>query len=438
MSKVNKLRARHIQMIALGGSIGTGLFFGLGKSIQYTGSSIILAYMLGGTVLYIIMRALGEMVVYEPNVGAFSYYANKYISHYLGFVAGWFAWFEYTIVCMLELTVSTTFLDHWVIVPHWIVVTVFLGIFFLINIVNVRIFGECEFYFAGIKIFAIIMMLLLFIFLFACNQGMHHSIIDNLHNLHTHMFTNGAIGFCSALTLVLLSFGGTQFIGIAAAECESPHSQVPKAIRAVVVRILFFYVLSVIILFGLHPMHRIANDTNVFVTVLKAIGLPQSANIMNFVIITTVLSSFNSCLYASGRMLYSLAQQKHAPKIFSIANKAGVPQNAIVFTCMIIAVTILLNYLFPETIIYYLLSFTIVSIVVTWSTILICHLFFRKKHKNLKYRLPLFPYTNIFALVILFIILLSMAQIKYMQVAVYMLPISLGVITCSYLLKRKS
>jgi len=437
VENTKQLKARHIQMIALGGSIGTGLFFGLGKSIQFTGGSVILAYLLGGLIMYIIMRALGELVVYEPNVGAFSYYASKYVSSYLGFVAGWFAWFEYTIVCMQDLTASSIFLDQWVSWPHWITISIFLLLFFLVNIVNVRIFGEFEFYFAGIKISAILMMLGLFMFLFAYNKEMHNSIIHNLHALNTNMFTHGSAGFFSALTLVLFSFGGTQFIGIAAAECESPAQQVPKAIRGVVFRILFFYVLSIVILFGLYPMYKIANDTNVFVTVLQAIGLPNSANIMNFVIITTVLSAVNSCFYAASRMLYSLAKQSHAPKIFAVKNSAGVPKNAVLFNCIIVGLTVVLNYLLPQTIIYYLLSFTIVSIVVTWSTILICHFYFRKKHIVKGYNLPFFPYTSLFAFLGLIVVLISMLQIEYMRIAVYMLPISLLAITGLYLVYRK-
>jgi L-asparagine transporter-like permease len=432
IENTKKLKARHIQMIALGGSIGTGLFFGLGKSIQFTGASVIFAYLLGGIIMYIIMRALGELVVYEPNVGAFSYYAGKYVSKYLGFVAGWFAWFEYTIVCMQDLTASSIFMDHWVRVPHWITISIFLALFVLVNMVNVKIFGEFEFYFAGIKIAAILMMLGLFIFLFLFNVVMHNSIIHNLYALNNNIFTHGATGFLSALTLVLFAFGGTQFIGIAAAECDDPARQVPKAIRGVVFRILFFYILSIVILFGFYPIYKIANHNNVFVTVLQAIGLTNCGEIMNFVIIITVLSAVNSCFYAASRMLYSLAKQGHAPKIFAVNNAEGVPKTAVLFNCAVVACTVLLNYLLPQSIIYYLLSFTIVSIIVTWSTILICHFYFRKKHLVQDYKLPFFPYTSLFAMLGLITILIAMLQISYMKIAVYMLPISLIVITVLY------
>lgn len=203
-----KLKNRHIQMIALGGAIGTGLFFGAAKSIQTTGPSIIAAYIIGGIVMYIIMRALGEMVVAEPNSGAFSHYAHKYVGEYLGFISGWYAWFEYTIVCMLEITAVTIFLDLWIPgIPHWITISAILLIFFFINIVNVDIFGEFEFWFAGIKVFTIIAMILFALYLIFFNASMHQSVIENFsQNIQHNFFAHGTSGFLISHLVILFDW----------------------------------------------------------------------------------------------------------------------------------------------------------------------------------------------------------------------------------------
>jgi L-asparagine transporter-like permease len=258
-----KLKNRHIQMIALGGAIGTGLFFGAAKSIQTTGPSIIAAYIIGGIVMYIIMRALGEMVVAEPNSGAFSHYAHKYVGEYLGFISGWYAWFEYTIVCMLEITAVTIFLDLWIPgIPHWITISAILLIFFFINIVNVDIFGEFEFWFAGIKVFTIIAMILFALYLIFFNASMHQSVIENFsQNIQHNFFAHGTSGFLFSLVLVVFSFGGTQFVGIAAADADNPEKSVPKAINGVIFRIVIFYIGTLSVILCLYPwsvrFHRV-------------------------------------------------------------------------------------------------------------------------------------------------------------------------------------
>jgi len=291
-------------MIALGGAIGTGLFFGLAKSIPLTGPSIILSYLIGGIVMYIIMRALGEMVVNEPNSGAFSYYANKYVGGYLGFISGWYAWFEYTIVCMLEVTAVTIFLDLWIpFTPHWLIIAVILAIFFFIN-----------FFAAGIK------------------------------------------GFLFSLVLVVFSFGGTQFVGIAAADADNPNKTVPRAINGVIFRIVIFYIGTIAVILCLYPWALLSTNISPFVDVFTKIGLSKAAQVMNIVAITAALSAFNSCLYSAARMLASLANQGNAPRKLGVVNKKNIPHNAVIFTSIIIALTVIINYIFPDKAIIYLIA----------------------------------------------------------------------------------
>lgn len=434
-----KLKNRHIQMIALGGAIGTGLFFGAAKSIQVTGPSIVAAYCLGGLVMYIIMRALGEMVVHEPNSGAFSHYANKYVGDYLGFLSGWYAWFEYTIVCMLEITAVTFFLDLWFpALPHWIVIAAILLIFFVINIINVNLFGEFEFWFAGIKVVTIIAMILFAIYLMVFDSTIHqNSLINISNNIQHDFFANGISGFLFSLVLVVFSFGGTQFVGIAAADAESPDKSVPRAINGVILRIIIFYIGTLTVIVCLYPWNQLSKEISPFVDVFRKIGIPAAAGVMNVIAITAALSAFNSCLYAAARMIANLARQKSAPRQLSIVNKKGIPHNAVVFTCIIIAFTVIINYLFPKEAIMYLIAIATTSIIVTWITILICHLYFRKANPNLTYRLPFYPIANWFAIIVLATVVVVMSQMEEMRLAVYLMPLWIGILTIAYFIRKQ-
>lgn len=426
-------------MIALGGAIGTGLFFGAAKSIAITGPSIIAAYIIGGLLMYIIMRALGEMVVHEPNSGAFSYYANKYVGSYLGFLSGWYAWLEYTIVCMLEITAVTVFLDLWMPgIPHWLTVAVILIVFFIINIMNVDLFGEFEFWFAGIKVVTIVAMILFSLYLILFNQSMHAGIVHNIHiNVINNFFAHGVSGFLFSLVLVVFSFGGTQFVGIAAADAENPHKSVPTAINGVILRIVIFYIGTLSVIVCLYPWNKLSTNISPFVDVFQKTGIGSAAIVMNIVAITAALSAFNSCLYAASRMLANLANQNSAPKALAKINSKNIPHNAVIFTSLIIAITVLINYWFPEKAIIYLIAIATTSIIVTWTTILICHFFFRLKQQNQIYKLPLYPFSNILAILILLAVIGIMTQMEEMKLAVYLMPIWIGILTIAYLFRQK-
>jgi AAT family amino acid transporter len=426
-------------MIALGGAIGTGLFFGLAKSIPLTGPSIILSYLIGGIVMYIIMRALGEMVVNEPNSGAFSYYANKYVGGYLGFISGWYAWFEYTIVCMLEVTAVTMFLDLWIpFTPHWLIIAIILAIFFFINIINVNLFGEFEFWFAGIKVVTIIIMILFALYLMFFNHTIHTNTITNIqNNIQHNFFAAGIKGFLFSLVLVVFSFGGTQFVGIAAAEAENPNKTVPRAINGVIFRIVIFYIGTIAVILCLYPWALLSTNISPFVDVFTKIGLSKAAQVMNVVAITAALSAFNSCLYSAARMLASLANQGNAPRKLGVVNKKNIPHNAVIFTSIIIALTVIINYIFPDKAIIYLIAIATTSIIVTWTTILICHIFFKLKHPEQKYKLPLFPISNIVAIVILLCVVVIMTQMDDMKLAVYLMPVWILLLSIFYLARKK-
>lgn len=439
MSKHLKLQNRHLQMIALGGAIGTGLFFSTAKSIHLTGPSLILSYLFGGLILYIIMRAVGEMTVDYPCSGAFSEYANRYIGPYAGFISGWSAWFEYTVVCMVEITAATVFIDYLIPgIPHWMLCLAILLFFTLVNLTSVRTFGEFEFWFAGIKIIAIIMMILFTIYLVVFDHKLNPDFSS--YAKPSIFFAGGIKGFVTSLVIVIFSFGGSEFISIAAGETENPAKNVPKAINGVIFRIILFYVLTILAIIFLYPYQDLSTKISPFVDVFKNIGFKDAATIMDIIAVTAALSSFNSCLYSSSRILYNLSQHGYAPRILSSTPNGEVPKKATLFVSGIILIGVFVNYLFPDNAILYLLYVTTAAILIVWFLILLTQLFFRKTHNesNLKYTLKYSPYTNIFAMIILVVVAIIMLNMdEMMRNSVLVIPIWIGALSIIYLIFKK-
>ena len=437
----HKLKNRHLQMIALGGVIGTGLFFGSAKSIHQTGPSIVLAYLLGGFVIYIILRALGEMTVDDPNPGSFSQYATNYIGNYAGFISGWSAWFQYTVVCMVELTAVTVFFDYFIPgVPHWILCAFILIFFTAINLISVKAFGEFEFWFAGIKIVTIILMLLFSGYLIFFGHNSNPELGQYLNP--DLFFAGGYKGFAISFVIVVFSFGGSEFVSIAAGEAENPQRNVPKAINGVIIRILLFYILTMLAIIVLYPFENLSTNISPFVDIFRKIGFAAAAGAMNMVAITAALSAFNSCLYSASRMLFNLSKNGQAPKYF-VSSRSGshVPRRAILATSIAVALSVLINYLFPQNAIMYLLTIATGAILIVWFIILITQIYFRK-HKDannikLKYKLLLFPYTNIIAMIALIFVMVVMTQMDDMRLSVFVTPLWIFGLSIFYILHKK-
>ena len=437
----HKLKNRHLQMIALGGVIGTGLFFGSAKSIHQTGPSIVLAYLLGGFVIYIILRALGEMTIDDPNSGSFSQYATNYIGNYAGFISGWSAWFQYTVVCMVELTAVTVFFDYFLPgIPHFILCAFILIFFTAINLISVKVFGEFEFWFAGIKIVTIVLMLLFAGYLIFFRH-------DNNPDLSNYLnpdlfFAGGYKGFAASFVIVVFSFGGSEFISIAAGEAENPQINVPKAINGVIIRILLFYILTMLAIIILYPFEKLSTNISPFVDIFRKMGFAAAAGAMNMVAITAALSAFNSCLYGASRMLFNLSQNGNAPNYFvKVQSDTHVPKRAILATSTVIGLSVLINFLSPQNAIMYLLTIATSSILIVWFIILITQIYFRNyKNANnikLKYKLLLFPYTNIIAMLALIFIMIVMTQIDDMRLSVFVTPLWILGLSIFYILHKK-
>jgi amino acid transporter, AAT family len=436
------LSERHISMIALGGAIGVGLFYGSATTIKLAGPAITLSYLIGGIFIFFIMRALGEMAVAEPVSGSFSTYAYKYIGKFAGFFTGWTYWFMWVVAGMAEITALGVYVNYWFpSVPQWVSALVALVIMTLVNLVNVEAFGEFEFWFAMIKVTAIVVMILIgILIIFGVGDGGHALGFSNLW-AHGGFMPNGINGLLFSLVMVAFSFGGVELVGITAGEAANPEKSIPKAINSVIWRILIFYVGALSIMMILFPWNEIGTKGSPFVLIFAKIGIPAAASIINFVVLTAALSSFNSGLFSTGRMLYNLALQNNAPKMFGKLSKSGAPRNGVIVSAALLLLAVFLNYIVPEKVFVYISSVATVAIITSWVMILITQLRFRKAKERegqskLAFKLPLYPYSNYITLAFLALVVVLMAIMPDMRVALYVAPVWCLILYVGYKSRR--
>ena len=436
------LKNRHLQMIALGGAIGTGLFYGSASTIELAGPSVMFAYFIGGAIIYFIMRMLGEMAVDEPVSGSFSHYAKKYWGAFPGFLSGWNYWFNYIIVSMAELTAVGIYMNFWLPnLPQWLSALAVLVIITALNLINVRAYGESEFWMALVKITAIIAMIVLGLYLIFTSP---QSFPENFSNLWENggFFPNGWYGLALSITVVMFSFGGIELIGITAGEAENPEKSIPRAINQVLWRILIFYVGTMAVLMALWPWNEVGMEASPFVQIFQNVGIPAAAHILNFVVLTAAISVYNSAIYSNSRMLYGLSQRGDAPPVLQSLSRRGVPVLGILISSGITLIVVFLNYFFPGDAFLYLISIAICAAVISWTTIVVTHLKFRRKMEregaHIKFRAPFYPWINYACLLFLAGVVFMMAQIPGMQLAVPILPVWLIVLWLGYHAKRRN
>jgi aromatic amino acid transport protein AroP len=457
------LTNRHIQLIALGGSIGTGLFLGIGPAAVLAGPSVILGYAIAGIIAFFIMRQLGEMVVEEPVSGSFSHFAYKYCGSFAGFASGWNYWILYILVSMAELTAIGVYVQFWwPEIPLWASSLFFFLVINALNFASVKVYGETEFWFSIIKVVAIIAMILFGTYLLISGTGGEHATIHNLYNdggffpkgFFEKTATGDFQGLLSAMALIMFSFGGLELIGITAAEAENPEKNIPKATNQVIYRILIFYVGASVILFALSPWRQITTDSSPFVMVFQNLNGMEFelfgtkifltkliANVLNLIVLTAALSVYNSSVYSNSRMLYGLADQGSAPKFLKKLNKHSVPINAILISSCFAAICILINKVMPEEAFSILMSLVVSCLVINWVMISYTHLRFRlsKDKENTKTKFPslFYPVSNYICFVFLLGIL-SIMWITNMKLSVELIPIWLGILfICFKVLKAK-
>ncbi|ENX09962.1 MULTISPECIES: amino acid permease [Acinetobacter] len=423
------LKNRHIQLIAMGGAIGTGLFLGSAQIIQSAGPSIILGYAIGGLIVFLIMRHLGEMIVEEPVAGSFSHFAYKYWGKFPGFITGWNYWVLYILVAMTELTAVGKYINYWwPQIPAWQSVLFFFVVITAVNLTNVKFYGESEFWLAIIKVTAVVAMILFGLFLLFTADANSTASFSNLWS-QGGFFPHGFDGLFYMLAFLMFAFGGIELIGMAAAEAKDPKTTIPKAINQVVIRILVFYVGSLAILLSLVPWNQLdlgGLDKSPFVMIFSQMGIGWAAHLLNFIILTAALSVYNSGMYANSRMVFGLAQQGNAPKIFTKTNKQGVPVPAVLLSAFLIFGCVLLNYFVPEDALGHLMYVVVGALVLNWAMISLTHLKYRRhiKTAQIKTSYPALwsPFSNYLVLAFIGVVLYIMWQQGFKE-SVLMIPI---------------
>ncbi|MDR6567504.1 amino acid permease [Chitinophaga ginsengisegetis] len=457
------LQNRHIQLIALGGAIGTGLFLGIGPAAVLAGPSVILGYALAGVIAFFIMRQLGEMVVEEPVSGSFSHFAYKYWGSFAGFSSGWNYWILYILVSMSELTAIGVYVHFWwPEIPLWSSSLFFFIAINALNLSSVKVYGEAEFWFSIIKVVAIIAMIVFGIYLLISGSGGAQASIQNLWNdggffprglLHADG-KGGFQGLFAAIALIMFSFGGLELIGITAAEADQPEKTIPKATNQVIYRILIFYVGALVILFSLSPWKSITTDSSPFVMVFESLkGFQFSlfgktiyftsliANVLNLIVLTAALSVYNSCVYSNSRMLYGLSKQGNAPAFLSQLNKNHVPVKAILVSGLFAAICIVVNKVIPEKALEVLMSLVVSSLIINWLMITVVHLKFKKSKRDaqIQTKFPsfIYPVSNYICLVFLVGILILM-WITGMKLPVELIPAWVVFLYVCFLLVKRN
>ncbi len=405
------LSARHVGMIALGGTIGTGLFLGAGNSISLTGPFILVVYLITGLFMFLMMRALGELLLTNVKEKTFISFITKYLGEKTGFIIGWSYWAGWITIAMAELTAIALYMKYWF--PNteaWVWEIIFIILLYVTNIIAVEIFGELEYWFSMIKIIAIIAMIITGIVMVLGHVKTEDNIAQ-MSNLWKYKFIpfNGK-NILIAFQMVFYAFLGMEFVGLTASETKNPHDVIPKAINSTVYRILIFYIGALIAIMTIQPWTVYTANKSPFVQVFSGIGLSSAATLINFVVLTAAASALNSSIFATGRMLYSLSKNTKLGKL----SKKQIPIRAINVSVLVICLAVLINYIYPTSAFEKITSVASASFIFIYSSFLLTHIKYRKSedYKNGKklYKMPFSPITDYLTLIffiVIFIILLT-------------------------------
>ncbi|UYT85078.1 amino acid permease [Priestia megaterium] len=408
------LESRHIQMIALGGTIGVGLFMGSASTIQWTGPSVLLAYAICGMFIFFIMRAMGEMLYMEPSTGSFATFGHKYIHPLAGYMAAWSNWFQFVIVGMSEIIAVGAYMHYWFPhLPAWVPGIIAMLILGTANLVSVKSFGEFEFWFAMIKIVTIILMIIagLGLIFFGFGNGGDAIGLSNLW-AHGGFFAGGWSGFFFALSLVIAAYQGVELIGITAGEAKDPKKTLRNAIQSIIWRILIFYIGAIFVIVTVYPWNELDSLGSPFVSTFAKVGVTAAAGIINFVVITAAMSGCNSGIFSAGRMLYTLGVNGQAPKFFTKISRNGVPIYSTLAVMIGLVIGVVLNYIAPPNVFVYVYSASVLPGMIPWFIILISQIRFRKakgaEMDSHPFKMPFAPVTNYVTIAFLLMVLVGM------------------------------
>jgi amino acid transporter, AAT family len=433
------LRGRHVQLIAIGGTIGVGLFLGSAQAIQRAGPGLLVNYAIAGTAIFFIMRALGELLLYRPVAGAFASFADEFVGPFAGFATAWSYWFTWVATDMAEVTAIGIYVHYWLPhVPQWLTALTILLLLYGSNMLAVRVFGELEFWFAVIKVATIVALIAGGLAVITFDVG-HLGPTASFSNLWTHggILPFGVLGVLLTLQMVAFAYSGVEVIAVTAGEAENPAVVLPRATNTIIFRILIFYIGALVIVMALVPWNQLSPSVSPFVVVFEKMGVPAAANVINLVVITAAASSCNSGIYCTGRMLYSLALSGYGPRMFTRLNGRRVPALAVHASVAAMLIGVVLNALVPEEVFMWVTSIALVGTLWTWAIIMISHLGYRKavavgRARAVSFRMPGAPIVN--WLVVAFIVLVA-AMLAFdpdTRVALYVAPVWFGLLAIGY------
>lgn len=422
------LSNRHVQLIAIGGTIGTGLFLGSGKAIQLAGPSIVFAYLLVGIAIFFVMRALGELLLSKAGYQSLTDIAEDYLGPRAAFVTGWTYWFCWIMTAMADIIAVGVYVKYWFDIPQWIPAVIALLILLGFNLLTVKLFGELEFWFALIKVITILALIgvgiVLLVIGFKTDAG--PVTVKNLWQ-HGGMFPNGITGFLLSFQMVVFAYVGVELVGVSAAETADPKKNIPSAINKIPLRILFFYVGALLVLLMINPWTGLNATESPFVKTFSLIGIPLAAGIINFVVLTSAASACNSGMFSTSRILYNLGNQKQAPKSFSKLNKNHVPANALFISTLVVSGGALLSKLIPGQAFSIVTTISAICFIWVWGVILVCHLKYKKTQPELHaastFKAPWTPFVNYLVLGLFTLILVVMLVADETRPALLLTPV---------------
>ncbi|GAB2937961.1 D-serine/D-alanine/glycine transporter [Hafnia psychrotolerans] len=392
------LSNRHIQLIAIGGAIGTGLFMGSGKTISLAGPSIIFVYMIIGFMLFFVMRAMGELLLSNLEYKSFSDFAADLLGPWAGYFTGWTYWFCWVVTGIADVVAITAYAQFWFPgLSQWIASLLCVVVLLSLNLATVKMFGEMEFWFAMIKIVAIVGLIIAGLVMVLTHFQTPTGSIASFSNLWHDggFFPKGISGFFAGFQIAVFAFVGIELVGTTAAETKDPLKSLPRAINAIPLRIIMFYVFSLIIIMSVTPWNSVVPDKSPFVELFVIAGLPAAASIINFVVLTSAASSANSGVFSTSRMLFGLAQEGNAPRAFGKLSSRAVPSNGLTFSCICLLGGVVLIYLIPNVMTVFTLVTTVSAILFmfVWTIILCSYLVYRRQRPQLHeasiYKMPL-------------------------------------------------
>lgn len=432
------LKPRHIELIALGGTIGVGLFMGSASTLKWAGPSVLLAYMIAGLFVFFIMRVMGEMLFVEPVTGSFAVYAHKYLHPFFGYLTAWSYWLMWIVVGISEITAAGLYMQYWFPgLPQWIPALGFVGLLALSNLLAVRLYGEFEFWFGLIKVSTILVMIVLGLKLIFVGADSQPAI--GLANLTQHggFFAGGWHGFLFALCLVIAAYQGVELVGITAGEARNPQVTLRRAINNIIWRILIFYVGAILVIVTIYPWNQIGSQGSPFVLTFAKVGIGMAADIINFVVLTAALSGCNSGIYSCGRMLFTLSKNRQLPAAVGRLSANGVPVAAIWLSILVLLIGSGLNYVIPhpERVFVYIYSSSVLPGMVPWFVVLFCQKHFRRQHhaamKTHPFKSWWYPWSNYVTIAFLLCVLVGMminpeTRLSLIAGAVVLTILSLG------------